>query len=166
MGYRSDVRMVIQGPKELILAGFAALALTGDQVMQEALKEWDLREDGVQVTVGEPDTPLADGEPDIPLAVAILGRGGTNWKWYDNYGDVQAHTAIFDHFRQLYDDFPNELPYLWLSGAFARIGEDDDDIKTDYWGSDPYELLFIRRSIDCPYDSTVGADLRQSSAQA
>ena len=36
MGYRSDVRMVIQGPKELILAGFAALALIGDQVMQEA----------------------------------------------------------------------------------------------------------------------------------
>ena len=52
MGYRSDVRMVIQGPKELILTGFAALALTGDSVMQEALKEWDLKEDGVQVTVG------------------------------------------------------------------------------------------------------------------
>ena len=85
MGYRSDVRMVIQGPKELILTGFAALALTGDSVMQEALKEWDLREDGVQVTVGEPDTPLA---------VAILGRGGTNWRWYDDYGDVQAHRHL------------------------------------------------------------------------
>ena len=157
MGYRSDVRMVIQGPKELILAGFAALALTGDSVMQEALKEWDLREDGVRTTAGEPDTPLA---------AAILGRGGTNWKWYDDYGDVQAHTAIFDHFQQLYDDFPNELPYLWLNGAFARIGENDDDIETDYWGNDPYELMFIRRSIDCPYDGTVGADLRQSSAQA
>ena len=157
MGYRSDVRMVIQGPKELILTGFAALALTGDSVMQEALKEWDLREDGVQVTVGEPDTPLA---------VAILGRGGTNWKWYDDYGDVQAHTAIFDHFRQLYDDFPNELPYLRLTGAFARIGENDDDIETDCWGNDPYELLFIRRSIDCPYDSVEGLDLRQSLAQA
>ena len=157
MGYRSDVRMVIQGPKELILAGFAALALTGDQVMQESLKEWDLREDGVQVTVGEPD---------IPLAVAILGRGGVDWKWYDSYDDVQAHATIFDHFRQLYDDFPNELPYPRLTGTFARIGEDTDDIETDYWGNDPYELLSIRRSIDCPYDSTVGADLRQSSAQA
>ncbi len=157
MGYRSDVRMVIQGPKELILTGFAALALTGDSVMQKALKEWDLKEDGVQVTVGEPD---------IPLAVAILGRGGVVWKWYDSYGDVQAHIAIFDHFRQLYDDFPNELPYLRLTGAFARIGEDDDDIETDRWGSDPYELLSIQRSIDCLYDSTVGADLRQSSAQA
>ena len=157
MGYRSDVRMVIQGPKELILAGFAALALTGDSVMQEALKEWDLKEDGVQVTVGEPDTPLA---------VAILGRGGANWKWYDDYGDVRAHIAIFDHFRQLYDDFPNELPYLWLTGAFARIGEDNNDIETDYWGNDPYELLSIQRSIDCPYDSVEGLDLRQSSAQA
>ena len=157
MGYRSDVRMVIQGPKELILAGFAALALTGDSAMQEALKEWDLREDGVQVTAGEPD---------IPLAVAILGRGGTNWKWYGDYADVQAHTAIFNHFQQLYDNFPNELPYLWLTGTFARIGEDDNDIKTDYWGNDPYKLLSIRRSIDCPYDSVEGLDLRQSSAQA
>ena len=67
MDYRSDVRMVIQGPKELILTGFAALALTGDSVMQEALKEWDLREDGVWVTAGEPEGLLA---------VAILGRGG------------------------------------------------------------------------------------------
>ena len=157
MGYISDVRMVIQGPKELILAGFAALALTGDSVMQEALKEWDPKEDGVQVTVGEPDTPLA---------VAILGRGGVDWKWYDDYGDVQAHTAIFDHFRQLYDDFPNELPYLRLTGAFARIGENDDDIEADYWGNDPHELLSIRRSIDCPYDSVEGLDLRQSLAQA
>lgn len=153
MGYRSDVRMVIQGPKELILAGFAALALTGDSVMQEALKEWDLKEDGVQVT---------DGEPDIPLAVAVLGRGGANWKWYVDYDDVQAHTAIFNHFRQLYDDFPNER----LTGFFARIGEDDDDIETDYWGNDPHELLSIRRSIDCPYDSVEGLDLRQSLAQA
>ena len=157
MGYRSDVRMVIQGPKEPILTGFAALALTGDSVMQEALKEWDLKEDGVQATAGESD---------IPLAVAILGRGGVDWKWYDSYGDVQAHTAIFDHFRQLYDDFPNELPYLGLNGAFARIGEDVDDIETDYWGDDPYELLSIRRSIDCPYDSVEGLDLRQSLAQA
>lgn len=157
MGYRSDVRMVIQGPKELILAGFAALALTGDSVMQEALKEWDLREDGVQVTAGEPDTPLA---------VAILGRGGTNRKWYGDYGDVQAHAAIFDHFRQLHDDFPNELPYLWLNGAFARIGEDVGDIETDYWGNDPYELLSIWRAIDCSYDSVEGLDLRQSLAQA
>ena len=157
MGYRSDVRMVIQGPKEPILTGFAALALTGDSVMQEALKEWDLKEDGVQATAGESD---------VPLAVAILGRGGVDWKWYDSYGDVQAHTAIFDHFRQLYDDFPNELPYLGLNGAFARIGEDVDDIETDYWGDDPYELLSIRRSIDCPYDSVEGLDLRQSLAQA
>ena len=157
MGYRSDVRMVVHGPKELILAGFAALALTGDQVMQEALKEWDLKEDGVRVTVGEPD---------IPLAVAILGRGGTYWKWYEDYADIQAHTAIFNHFQQLYDDFPNELPYLWLTGAFARIGENDDDIETDYWGNDPYELLSIRRSIDCPYDSEGGADLRTNSVDA
>lgn len=39
MGYRSDVRMVIQEPKELILTGFGALNLTGDATMLKATEE-------------------------------------------------------------------------------------------------------------------------------
>lgn len=157
MGYRSNVRMVIHGPKETILAGFGALALTGDAVMHDALKEWSVTEDGVQKTVGEPD---------VPLAVAILGKGGTDWKWYESYGDVQAHTQIFRYFEELYGNFPNERPYNLLEGAFARIGEDDNDIVTEFWGYDPYDLLSVQRTIDCPYDSSEKPDLRESLSKA
>lgn len=157
MGYRSNVRMVIHGPKETILAGFGALALTGDAVMHDALKEWSVTEDGVQKTVDEPD---------MPLAVAILGKGGTDWKWYEDYEDVRAHTQIFRYFKELYDNFPNERPYNLLEGAFARIGEDENDIVTEFWGYDPYELLSVQRTIDCPYDSSEKPDLRESLSNA
>ena len=157
MGYRSDVRMVIQGPKELILTGFGALNLTGDAAMLDATREWRIMDDGVQKTVGEPD---------VPLAVAVLGQGGVGWKWYTDYEDVQAHVKIFQHFEELHDGFPNERPYNLLNGAFGRIGEDTDDIVTRYWGDEPYDLLSIHRSIDCAYDRSDAPDLRVSLAQA
>ena len=157
MGYRSNVRMVIRGPKETVLAGFGALALTGDATMHDALKEWAITEDGVQKTAGEPD---------VPLAVAILGKGGTNWKWYDSYSDVIAHEKIFTYFEELYENYANEHPYNLLNGAFARIGEDEDDIVSQYWGFDPYDLLSVRRTIDCPYDSEEKPDLRASLSNA
>lgn len=157
MGYRSNVRMVIHGPKEVILAGFGALALTGDATMHECLAEWAITEDGVQKTVGEPD---------VPLAVAILGKGGTDWKWYGSYEWVAAHEKIFAYFEELYEDRPNERPYNLLSGAFARIGEDTDDIVTQFWGNDPYDLLSVQRTIDCPYDSEEKPDLRASLSKA
>ena len=149
--------MVIHGPKELILAGFGALNLTGDTAMHDATKEWLIMEDGVQKTVGEPD---------IPLAVAILGQDGTYWKWYEGCEDVVAHKRIYSHFEELHDNFLNERPYNLLSGAFVRIGEDDDDIETSYWGYNPYDLLSVQQMIDCPYDNKRGADLRESLSRA
>lgn len=149
--------MVIQGPKELILTGFGALNLTGNATMLEATEEWRIMDDGVQKTVGGPD---------IPLVVAILGQGGTEWKWYESFSDVVAHKAIYSHFEELYNDFPNERPYNLLNGAFTRIGEDTDDIVTEFWGNDPYELLSVRRTIDCPYDDRHSTDLRESLSKA
>lgn len=159
MGYRSDVRMVVQGPKELILTGFGALVLTGNKAMHDAVGEWLIMDDGEQKTVGEPD---------VPLAVAILGKGGTDWKWYAGYEDVDAHEAIFRHFAELYDGFPNERPYNLLAGAFVRIGEDEDeaDIKSRYWGDEGYELAGTSRRVECPYDDMNKPDLRESLSQA
>lgn len=149
--------MVIHGPKETILAGFGALALTGDAVMHDALKEWSVTEDGVQKTVGEPD---------VPLAVAILGQGGTDWKWYEGYEWVEAHKKIFAYFQELYENFPDERSYNLLGGAFARIGEDVDDTVAEFWGYDSYELLSVQQTIDCPYDSSEKPDLRESLSKA
>lgn len=157
MGYRSNVRMVVHGPKKIILAGFGALALTGDATMHECLTEWAITEDGVQ---------KGDDGIDTPLAVAILGKGGTDWKWYGGYEWVAAHEKIFAYFEELYENYPNERPYNLLSGAFARIGEDVEDTVTQFWGNESYGLLAVQRTIDCPYDSEEKPDLRASLSKA
>lgn len=146
MGYRSDVRMVIHGPREVILREFANLRLTGDKGMQEVLDEWCV----------QPDWTVKD----IEYAVAILGQGGVSWKWYDAYPDVQAHTEIFDHFRELSEGAESESLESKVDGAFVRIGEDDDDAESEYFGEDPYDLANISRSIYSQYDERNLPDLR------
>lgn len=145
MGYRSDVRMVIHGPVQKILDGFAHLRLTGDETMISALDEWEVK-------------AVAND-----CAVAILGRGGVDWKWYESYSDVIAHTMIFKYFEDLSDSIPDGAG---IDGGFVRIGENDDDIETAYFGNN-YPADFVRpvRSIDCQYDHLPGEDLRPRVAQ-
>jgi hypothetical protein len=112
--------MVFQGPRETILAGFATLALTGDQVMQDAIKEWKIMADG------EPEG--ADGAI-IPMAVAILGQGGVNWKWYPDYPCVAAHRRIWRHFADLHEN--EDDTQKLVDGSFVRVGEEDGDIETE-----------------------------------
>lgn len=147
MGYRSDVRMVIRGPEEVILREFANLRLLGDNVMQGALDEWHV------VDINGPAQASR-------YALAILGEGGTNWKWYSDYPDVQAHTRVFEHFRKLHEDAePKSLEEI-LDGAFVRLGEDTCDIDEEYFGESPYDLARPVRSIECSYDITGRPDLR------
>lgn len=147
MGYRSEVRMVIHGPKEVILREFANLRLTGDKVMQEALDEWRVMETAPIVYRS------GEGVPNqvFPAAAAILGKGGTSWKWYVSYPDVQAHEHVFRHFQDLYNEHDtDEHPASFLNGAFVRIGEDDNDIETTYFGGDPNEADMELLKIDAP----------------
>jgi hypothetical protein len=153
MGYSSDVRMVIRGPKEVILREFAGLRLQGDSAMQEALDEWWV--------MSTATLHLRDGNT-ADAAVAILGKGGTNWKWYESYSNVQAHSEVFRHFSELYDNNERDATALesYLEGAFVRIGENDDDIKTDYFGDSGYDLARPVRSIECFYDDLDSPELR------
>lgn len=141
MGYTSDVRVVITGPKEAILNEFATLRLTGDEHMHEALDEWRIMENG--------------GDN----AVAILGQGGVNWKWYASYPVVQAHEKIWGHFCDVHDETDSDAPTTQFSGAFVRIGEDDNDTETRYLG-DGYDLAYPRHLISCDYDDYDKPDIR------
>lgn len=136
MGYRSDVYMCITGPKDTILAGLATLRIEGDQTMHTALDEWSCTQ--CIETPGH--------------AVLVLGGQGTDWKWYDSYPGVQAHSAIFEHFAGLAGDDEQ------LHGIFIRIGEDDDDIESREF-NEGYELGGVERRIDRAYDGS-GIDLR------
>lgn len=135
MSYRSDIRMLISGPKDELLAAFASFVLEGVQ------KEW------------LDDFIIADDGPG--QAVAILGHGGTNWKWYDAYEDVQAYERIWNYFSGRDDVF---------LGAFVRVGEDSEDVEQRYFGSYGGDLAWISTRIVTEYDNRSLIDIRRSPA--
>jgi len=126
--------MIISGPKDELLAAFASFALEG--VQKEWLDEFIIADDG-------PGS-----------AVAILGYGGTSWKWYDDYEDVQAYKRIWSYFEGRDDVF---------SGAFIRVGEDFEDVERHYfnYGS---ELAWTSSQIVSEYDDHKLIDIRSSAA--
>lgn len=74
-------------------------------------------------------------------------------KWYTSgdsgfsdpnpdYAEVDAHMALL-----AWSDERNEDAYYANDGAFVRIGQDNDDVVTRYWGEDPYELVSVQRFI-------------------
>ena len=142
MGYRSDVYMCIRGPLKKMLTEVALLRLEGDKCMQDALDEWSL----TAVELGR--------------AVLVLGGNGTDWKWYEDFPDVQAHLAVFQHFQTLAEDDDESN----FGGNFSRIGEETDDVVQDYFG-DGDELACIVRTIDRSYTGS-GVDLRPRIEEA
>lgn len=135
MGYRSDIRILISGPKDELLAAFASFVLEG--VQKEWLDEFIIADDG-------------PGQ-----AVAILGHGGTNWKWYDDYEDVQAYERIWNYFSGRDDVF---------FGAFVRVGEDPEDVEQRYFGSYGGDLAWTSTRIVTEYDNRSLIDIRRSPA--
>lgn len=135
MGYRSDIRIIISGPKDELLAAFASFVLEG--VQKEWLDEFIIADDG-------------PGQ-----AVAILGHGGTNWKWYDDYEEVQAYERIWNYFSGRDDVF---------SGAFVRVGEDSEDVEQRYFGSYGGDLAWTSTRIVTEYDNRSLIDIRRSPA--
>ena len=62
-------------------------------------------------------------------------------KWYEDYEDVKAHTALQD----LSKSWAEENKHI--GGIFMRIGEEMDDIVEEAWGEHDWEWLSIRREI-------------------
>lgn len=122
MGYRSQVAFAIRGKKEDVIPVLMTLRLEGSTAIKEALNELSASErDGILTLAGQWDSV----------------------KWYPDYGDVKALTAIFEKFK----DEENEDGRRLFEGAFVRVGEDDSDVETDYWGDDPYDLVSLNRTV-------------------
>ena len=73
-----------------------------------------------------------------------------NWvKWYDSYPDVQMHVALMDLSKEWAED--TDVPFRgnneYIGGMFHRIGEETDDVETDYWGNYDHEWMCINRQI-------------------
>ena len=65
-----------------------------------------------------------------------------DWKWYDDYPEVKAHEALWEKAEERCDE-----DQVTVNGAYARVGEEDDDNVTRYFGDDPYDMVSISRQV-------------------
>jgi hypothetical protein len=68
-------------------------------------------------------------------------------KWYDDYPEVKCHEALIQLSKDWVDDAENE----YMSGAFARIGEDSEDNIEEVWGQGEYDWISINRYMWCDW---------------
>ncbi len=130
MGYRSYGACRIVGPKERMLDEISKLRLT-DSVPEELDKVLDL-------CVLNPQ-----GETEL-----MLGFDIANWCWRAGYPDIDALERIWSHFSEMSDEFEGDEEVNCFQGGFVRIGENTEDIETRYFGSDPYDLVYVNRSCE------------------
>lgn len=70
-------------------------------------------------------------------------------KWYDDYNDVKAFNAAVDKYLELVNaDRANDDTPTFLY-EFVRLGENYEDIVTEYEGVDCECILGVSRSITC-----------------
>jgi hypothetical protein len=66
-------------------------------------------------------------------------------KWYEDYPDVKCHEALMD----LSKEWADENDYI--GGAFARIGEEMEDVTEEVWGQGDYDWISVHRSMLCDW---------------
>lgn len=71
-----------------------------------------------------------------------------NTKWYSDYEDVKAFDAAVERFKGLiYMDASEDTPRY--NYEFVRVGENYDDVDTEYDGDDCEFILGVSRAITC-----------------
>ncbi len=124
MGYSSKVAFAIRGKKEDVTTVLATYRLSDTPGSKEALAE-----------------PSASESDDGYVTLSFYDE---STKWYTEYKDVRALVIIFDLFEsESGDDRLDDR----FDGAFIRVGEDDTDIETRYFGTNPYDLVSLSRTV-------------------
>ena len=69
-------------------------------------------------------------------------------KWYDNYEDVKAHERLYAIAEEYAEQYGSETMNNPVSCAFIRIGEEADDVEERGGGYDPWNIMYVSRSIE------------------
>jgi hypothetical protein len=77
---------------------------------------------------------------DVDEANFALNFLAEDVKWYEDYEDVKAHTALQD-LSKAWVDMENK----YIGGIFIRVGEEDDDLETDSTG-DAENYMYVERT--------------------
>jgi hypothetical protein len=125
MGYRSEVAIMIYGT---------------DEVMEEVKALYDTLYNALD----------ADTKKSVDYLDYLMGNETTNGfseegfrfhaediKWYDDYSHVEFFKELF-----------NKADDIGASCEFIRIGEEHDDIDTNYTGDDNEYRMGVTRLID------------------
>tara|TARA_R110002153_G_scaffold245393_2_gene400931 strand:+ start:21 stop:479 length:459 start_codon:yes stop_codon:yes gene_type:complete len=133
MGYRSEVKIAIQ-----------CNTYDTKKLTEKAKAMWKTFICEIAVN---PDTKIAYEELTSPdrkncgIGKYCLYYDGEYVKWYDSYTDVQSWMALLEVAKGYKWGNTEEV----FSTAFTRIGEEDNDVETDYTG-EGHELLSVETS--------------------
>jgi hypothetical protein len=70
-------------------------------------------------------------------------------KWYEDYPDVKCHEALVQMARDWLDEDNPCSKYLGF--AYARVGEDIEDLVEDVGGNGEYDWVSILRQVVCDW---------------
>ena len=136
MGYHSDVRMTICGPKPAMIK------------IWYLLRTEEISDDAKHIL--EPGWfRIAEEENDMIFCFEVTAA-----KWYDDFPEVMLINRLWDIAAE------EAVKEANLSGAYVRIGEDDADVEARYFGNDGYDLASVRRGFDTQYSRAELTDVR------
>lgn len=145
MGYRSQVRCLVYGDTDKLQALITKHELMGSGVMDQfndSLKRYTCRRRSYdhEATLMQPQDENGGRQPVIcERIVEVLDLTGDDWKWYSDYPDVAAWTAMM-----------LDAAMFDCSYEFMRIGEEDNDIETERNVlDDGDQWLVVSRKIEC-----------------
>jgi hypothetical protein len=140
MGYRSEVAIAIYGPEDAMVPMIAAQRLSTKSplaVDSYAIERREYTKDGKRW---------------------LLLNAYFEWvKWYQSYPEVQA----WDNLR---NDIRDNCEATGIAWEFVRIGEETNDVETDYAGAVEF-YLNVSRAIHfvLPNDTTSSEDQHDNS---
>ena len=147
MGYRSDVAYGVkvdevnlgenatEKEKNLSADGIFLLMLTEMQQDEVAGKCFDSTYDiNVHLTVNKENRTITFYEDGL--------------KWYESYADVKAHERLYEIAEEYAEQYGSETMNNPVSCAFIRIGEETDDVEERGGGYDPWNIMYVSRSIE------------------
>jgi hypothetical protein len=147
MGYRSDVAYGVrvdevnlgenatEEEKNLSADGIFLLMLTEMQQDEVAGKCFDSTYEITEhLTIDKLNRTIAFYEDGV--------------KWYESYADVKAHERLYEIAEEYAEQYGSETMNNPVSCAFIRIGEETDDVEERGGGYDPWNIMYVSRSIE------------------
>jgi hypothetical protein len=134
MGYRSAVKSCIYSDDLELFDAFIA----GQKLAEPRLFEDD---NWFKNNIRFTEVVYKDVQGVIVQHIKILDMQCDDVKWYDDFEDVKGWTRLLANAEE-----------QGLNYEFVRVGEESDDIESEYGGESVEHFLYPTTSISCEYN--------------